>query len=101
MNILDRSSSDIPSPVITAYRGDEETWRLERLRKLRLYGVLGLHDHKGCLSVNWPYYPAKVQLNEVRLAWEKEGEHEIIHYIQGKPIWDEVAPWANPFGGGE
>ena len=53
---------------LTANRSDEEPWRIERLREVAKEcppNVIGLHDHKGTLAVNWSSAPTIADLTAV------------------------------------
>jgi len=89
-------------PAITAYRGfDDEPWRLERLTKLEaslpknvVADIEGLHDHKGCLSVNWRQVPRSEQVLVVINGWAEQNEVASNHYVQGVAIIeDEGGEW--------
>jgi hypothetical protein len=74
-------------PALTAYREDEEPWRIERLRELlvKIEGlpILSLCERKGCLSVNWGVYPTTAQLVQVVDAWKELFEENSDHFVEG------------------
>ncbi|HLP53980.1 MAG TPA: PIN-like domain-containing protein [Fluviicola sp.] len=67
---------------LSANRGDEEPWRVERLKRvLKSYSDKNeivnfdeLHDHKGSLTVHWIKQPTVNERNDIEQAWEKENE---------------------------
>src|SRR6516165_2314675 len=64
------------SPHLACHRPDE-SWRIERLQQIARRcpkNVIGLHDHKGLLSVNWLTPPTIRELTEVVLAWASHNE---------------------------
>ena len=68
-----------PPITLTAYRADEEPHRIERLQEVAMRCprlVIGLHDHKSCLSVNWSEPPMTAELIAVIDAWADQGEHD-------------------------
>jgi len=79
---------------VDAYRADEEPWRIERL--WRLVGwvvakderghrerILGLHDHKGILTVTWDSEPSGEARALIIEAWDAEFEVTIDHEWPG------------------
>jgi hypothetical protein len=86
------------SPSVTAYRGfDDEPWRLERLVEVKsalppaiLSEIESLHDHKGCLSVNWRRIPASSEVMAVIAAWAEQNEITSNHYVNGEAIIEDV-----------
>ena len=81
-------------PALSAYREDEEPWRIERLRDELLpfissLPILALHDHKGCLSVNWAHCPTTIDLWLVISAWEQCNEYNSNHYVEGRVIIED------------
>jgi hypothetical protein len=71
------------------YRRDTESWRIERLQEVARRcpkNVIGLHDHKVLLSVNWLTPPTIRELTEVVLAWASHNEREIDHYLVGAEL---------------
>jgi hypothetical protein len=93
--------------ILSAYRADTEPSRIDRLRSLcdrlaRAYcdptpKLLGLHDHKGTLSVNWLMPPRTEELGEVIKAWEAENELLSNHYICGALLIADEDDGAPPF----
>jgi hypothetical protein len=76
------------SPHLACHRPDE-SWRIERLQQIARRcpkNVIGLHDHKGLLSVNWLTPPTIRELTEVVLAWASQNEREIDHYLLGAEL---------------
>ena len=95
----------VGSPTITANRSDEEPERLTRLdrvfaglrNKIRT-DILALHDHKGCMYVNWAKLPSTSDLAAAIAAWGLENEPMSNHAVKGRPlVWDVGGD--NPFGG--
>lgn len=90
---------------ITANRQDEEPDRIVRLTRLRdvlqakrVSTIIGLHDHKGVLYVNWASQPTASELGQVIMAWHSENEPLTNHAVNGKPfLWDVGGD--NPFDG--
>jgi hypothetical protein len=85
--------------MLTAYRSNDEPWRIDRLAEVAKScprKVIGLHDHKGNLSVNWLTTPNIEELTEVIQAWALKGEWSLEHYVVGLELW---APYSgvNPF----
>jgi hypothetical protein len=84
--------------TITAYRGlEDEPWRLDRVRDVRdrlspevQANIKGLHDHKGCLGVNWRDMPSDREIEAVAGAWSKENEMLMNHYVDGAAILEDV-----------
>jgi hypothetical protein len=77
------------SRELTANRSDEEPWRIERLREVAKEcppNVIGLHDHKGTLAVNWSSAPSIADLTAVVQAWCDQNEREIDHYLNAAPL---------------
>jgi hypothetical protein len=75
-------------PHLACHRPDEG-WRIERLQQVASRcpkNVIGLHDHKGLLSVNWLTPPTIRGLTEVVLAWASHNEREIDHYLVGAEL---------------
>jgi hypothetical protein len=87
---------------VTAYRQDEEPSRIERLELLRQIldagRILALHDHKGCLSVNWSECPNTSELGFVIQAWQTLREWQSNHYVRGVPLVLDNGG-RNPFDG--
>jgi hypothetical protein len=92
---------------LTAYRSDDEPHRIERLELLRRIlengplidgQILALHDHKGCLSVNWAERPSTGELEFVIRAWWTLIESNSNHYVQGVPLVLDYEG-SNPFDG--
>ena len=80
--------------IVSAYREQEERWRIERLKKELLpliegLPILGLHDCKSCLSVNWAHCPSTKDLRQVIDAWEKCNEYNSNHYVDGEMIIED------------
>jgi hypothetical protein len=82
---------------LTAYRQDEEPWRLVRLAKVKaslpaevLSELLVLHDSKGCLSVNWRRLPRERHIQAVIAAWDAQGEWQSEHYVDGRLFHETV-----------
>ena len=69
----------------TAYRQEEEPWRIERLQEVA--SALGglrirrLHDRKGTLSVDWFSRPKPEDLERVRQAWARQNEPDSKHFV--------------------
>ena len=90
---------------ISAYNQAEEWWRFERLQDVianidhaTRKHVLALHDHKGCLYVNFDQHPFTGDVLAVAMAWASQDQERINFYVQGNPlIWDTSGE--NPFGG--
>jgi hypothetical protein len=85
---------------LTAHRSDEEGWRIERLQEVAERcpkNVIGLHDHKGCLSVNWLTPPTIRELSLVVRAWAHQNEEQIDHYLVGAEL-DVEGMGYDPFG---
>ena len=79
--------------ALTAYRADEEPHRIERLQEVAVRCpqlVIGLHDHKGCLSVNWSAPPMTTELIAVIDAWADQGEHDSNHYLRGRLFVEDI-----------
>lgn len=93
---------------ITANRFEDEPWRLERLerveRKIALseirLSVVALHDHKGCLYINFDTRPSTHDITEVSKIWSSEKECNINVYAKAIPVSADVGG-INPFGGPE
>jgi hypothetical protein len=97
-------------PAITAYRQVSESYRLERLQELlghfievyRAEGnadmpILALHDHKGCLFVNWSRTPTNTEVGIITNLWlDGFNEYDCNHYVKGRLIVCD-APSYNPF----
>jgi hypothetical protein len=95
--------------VLTAYRGDIETWRIERLarvaerfkrhqeRKKRDVGILALHDHKGVLFVNWASNPETQDIAAMFRVWRRENEYACNHYVGGDELLIDVPSGYSPF----
>lgn len=88
-------------PQFTAYREDSEPWRLKRLHFVWGFAValadhdgngdfikkvVGLHDHKGTLTVKWRTTPTAEEKKYLSVAWNSEigdhsanVEHEEVH----------------------
>jgi hypothetical protein len=78
----------------------EESWRIERLQEVARHcpkNVIGLHDHKGTLSVNWLTPPTVRELSQVVQAWAYHNEEAIDHYLVGV-AWDVESMGYDPFG---
>ncbi|MDH2400145.1 hypothetical protein QCM77_09330 [Bradyrhizobium sp. SSUT18] len=93
------------SPKITANRQDEEPSRIDRLNRLAevlltkgVTKIIGLHDHKGTLYVNWSATPSTSELTTVISAWAAEYEPHSNHAVNGRPLVSDVGG-DNPFGG--
>ena len=87
--------------ALTAYRSDEEAWRLIRLERVIGYVcalaeqnndeevlecVSRLHDHKGTLSVKWKKPTNKEQKDYFLKAWESiigDGADNVEHIPKG------------------
>lgn len=84
---------------LTANRSDEEPWRIERLEKVAKEcppNVIGLHDHKGTLAVNWSTLPTIADLTAVVQAWCDQNERAIDHYLNAAPLAVETMGY-DPF----
>jgi hypothetical protein len=84
---------------LDCYRRDE-SWRIERLQEVARCcpkNVIGLHDHKGMLSVNWLTPPTIRELSLVVRAWTYQYEEAIDHYLVGAPF-DVESSGYDPFG---
>jgi hypothetical protein len=84
---------------ITAHRSDEEPSRIERLNKVAKEcppSVIGLHDHKGTLSVNWSSTPTIAEVAAVVQAWCDQNEYSIDHYLNAEPLAVETMGYS-PF----
>jgi hypothetical protein len=85
--------------ALTAYREQDEPWRIERLKTVAqdcAGTVLALHDHKGTLSINWSAPPKINDLTAMVQAWALQGEWSINHYVCGAEIAIDCGD-ANPF----
>ena len=85
---------------ISAYRGDEETWRIERLEEVAKRcpsNVLALHDRKGNLSVNWATMPTIEDLTAVVQAWCDQNEYSIDHYLNNDEVLAADLDWCSSF----
>jgi hypothetical protein len=84
---------------ISAYRGDEETWRIERLEEVAKRplppNVIALRDHKGILSVTWSSLPTIEDLTAVVQAWGYQNEWLIEHFLNDEPLTEVTghSPW--------
>lgn len=76
---------------LSANRGDEEHWRVERLKRtLKYYSDKNeivnfdeLHDHKGNLTVHWIKQPSTSEKLDIERAWENENElSENVQHIE-------------------
>ncbi|MCE3296074.1 MAG: hypothetical protein K0R65_1788 [Crocinitomicaceae bacterium] len=76
---------------LSANRGDEEPWRIERLKRVlnsysdknEIVNFDELHDHKGSLRVHWLKQPSRSEKNDIELAWENENElTENVQHIE-------------------
>jgi hypothetical protein len=91
--------SDEVTRKLTAYRSDEEPWRIERLNEVAKEcppNVIGLHDHKGTLSVNWSSTPTIAELTAVVQAWCDQNEYSIDHWLNAAPLEVETMGY-DPF----
>jgi hypothetical protein len=87
------------TPELTANRSDEEPWRIERLNEVAKEcppNVIGLHDHKGTLAVNWSTLPTIADLTAVVQAWSDQSEYSIDHYLNAAPLAVETMGY-DPF----
>jgi hypothetical protein len=87
------------SRELTANRSDEEPWRIERLNEVAKEcppNVIGLHDHKGTLAVNWSSAPTIADLTAVVQAWCDQSEYSIDHYLNSEPLAVETMGYS-PF----
>jgi hypothetical protein len=93
----------------TATYADDEPWRIERLGEVvqaidssrsLCGGIVGLHDHKGTLYVNFNARPATQQVVAVAKIWADLNELHLNVYENGLPLTSDVLGF-NPFGGPE
>jgi hypothetical protein len=81
-NVVSMIRTRVAGISLSANRGDEERWRLERLGNVaRFYkknsevtNIVHLHDHKGLLTVTWIDEPTIKEKHTIELAWESENE---------------------------
>ena len=73
---------------VTAYRGDEEPWRLVRVSKLAEQlppvvrsKVRELCDHKGTVVVRWAVTPTPLDRRAVKREWRALDENEVHHIV--------------------
>jgi hypothetical protein len=80
-------------PVLSAYRGEEETWRIDRLRTALKYigdlPILSLRDHKGTLTVDWGREPTIREVIHVAKCWMCEHEWWTIHLVEGEMFFED------------
>lgn len=89
----------------TAYRSDEEPWRLSRLARAHAFAcgvmsthpacpsidevVLEMHDHKGFVNIRWRVHPTQAMKKAFADAWDHVGEvHDAMEHV--------VEIWAAP-----
>ena len=88
------------SITLSAYRQDEEPWRLERLNRILGYvcalgrerGLAGVldkigefHDHKGVLVTRWQTEPTEAEKRLISEAWGSiigDGNDEAVNHEQ-------------------
>jgi hypothetical protein len=80
-------------PALTAYREEEEPWRIERLRRVSRYlkglPILSLNDSKGTLTVDWARIPSTECLFHVAKCWVCECEWHSIHLVEGVMFFED------------
>lgn len=83
--------------MLSANRGDEEPWRLERLENVLKFirnncgtiKIENLHDHKGQLTVSWLQEPTAFEKHITKLAWETENEWMDVEHIVNRKQLDK------------
>jgi hypothetical protein len=82
-----------PSIRLSAYRGDEETWRIDRLRSVRWRlplrvreNIVELNDGEGTLGVLWDRRPTGNARRAVEEAWQWHWEYVVEHWEE-RPGW--------------
>lgn len=86
-------------PETTAYRQDEDPWRIVRLERVigfitaincqTLASIEKLHDHKGELSVHWRHHVGSYEMDCVNLAWLSpvgDGGDNVRHLVDGQDV---------------
>lgn len=91
---------------LSAYNGDKEPTRIERLNdvaeaiteKKHITKVVALHDHKGTLHVNFSGRPMTSDIVAISRIWSGHAEWAMNIYHQAIPVCVDTLG-DNPFGG--